>query len=68
MSALALADDRPRGSGGRRTKPGSDTKNAGEGFMNSHAYKYLTELSDDAGARRNRIGSGSKAASGSPPK
>ncbi|HWW18755.1 MAG TPA: M28 family peptidase [Candidatus Saccharimonadales bacterium] len=32
------------------TKPAL-TKIAGEGFMNSHAYEYLTELSDNVGAR-----------------
>lgn len=50
MSALALADDRPRGPEEDGTKPAL-TRIAGEGFMNSHAYKYLTELSDDVGAR-----------------
>ena len=50
MSALALADDRPRGPEEDGTKPAL-TRIAGEGFMNSRAYKYLTELSDDVGAR-----------------
>ena len=44
------ADDRPKGPDEDGTKPAL-TRIAGEGFLNSHAYKYLTELSDDVGAR-----------------
>ncbi|HKF24340.1 MAG TPA: hypothetical protein VKB24_00150, partial [Candidatus Acidoferrum sp.] len=44
------ADDRPKGPEEDGTKPAL-TRIAGEGFMNSHAYRYLTELSDDVGAR-----------------
>src|SRR5499427_34710 len=46
----ALADDRPKGPDEDGTKPAL-TRIAGEGLLNSHAYKYLTELSDDVGAR-----------------
>src|SRR5262245_63420082 len=44
------ADDRPKGPEEDGTKPAL-ARIAGEGFMNSHAYQYLTELSDDVGAR-----------------
>src|SRR4030095_4939229 len=44
------ADDRPKGPEEDGTKPAL-TRIAGEGFMNSHAYQYLTELSDDIGSR-----------------
>jgi carboxypeptidase Q len=45
-----LADDMPKGPDEDGTKPAL-TRIAGEGLMNSHAYQYLTELSDDIGAR-----------------
>jgi len=44
------ADDMPKGPEEDGTKPAL-TRIAGEGLMNSHAYQYLTELSDDIGAR-----------------
>jgi Zn-dependent M28 family amino/carboxypeptidase len=48
--ALARADERFKGPDEDGTKPAL-TKIAGEGMMNSHAFKYLTELSDNVGAR-----------------
>ena len=50
LSSLAVADDRPKGPEEDGTKPAL-TRIAGEGMMNSHAFEYLTELSDDVGAR-----------------
>jgi len=47
---LMRADDRAKGPEEDGTKPAL-ARIAGEGFMNSHAYQYLTELSDDIGAR-----------------
>jgi carboxypeptidase Q len=44
------ADDRFKGPDEDGTKPAL-TKIAGEGMMNSHAFEYLTELSDNVGAR-----------------
>ncbi|HEY1423160.1 MAG TPA: M20/M25/M40 family metallo-hydrolase [Candidatus Acidoferrum sp.] len=44
------ADDRPKGPDEDGTKPAL-ARIAGEGMMNSHAFEYLTELSDDVGAR-----------------
>lgn len=44
------ADSKPVGPEGDGTKPAL-VKIAGEGMMNSHAFEYLTELSDDIGAR-----------------
>ena len=49
-SGLALADDLPKGPDQDGTKAAL-TRIAGEGMMNSHAYEYLTELSDDIGSR-----------------
>lgn len=49
-SCVALADDRPKGPDEDGTKPAL-ARIAGEGMMNSHAFEYLTELSDDLGAR-----------------
>jgi carboxypeptidase Q len=46
----SLADDMPKGPDEDGTKPAL-TRIAGEGMMNSHAFQYLTELSDDIGAR-----------------
>src|SRR5439155_10703263 len=48
----ARADNRPapKGPDEDGTKPAL-TRIAGEGMMNSHAFQYLTELSDDIGAR-----------------
>jgi hypothetical protein len=45
-----LADDMPKGPEEDGTKPAL-TRIAGEGMMNSHAFQYLTELSDDIGSR-----------------
>src|ERR1700737_5394046 len=48
---VAHADDMaPKGPDEDGTKPAL-TKSAGEGMMNSHAFQYLTELSDNVGAR-----------------
>ena len=47
---IALGDDRFKGPDEDGTKPAL-TKIAGEGMMNSHAFEYLTELSDKVGAR-----------------
>src|SRR5258707_15828665 len=47
---LARADERFKGPEEDGTKPAL-TRIAGEGLMNSHAFEYLTELSDDIGAR-----------------
>jgi hypothetical protein len=47
---LALGDDRFKGPDEDGTKPAL-TKIAGEGMMNSHAFQFLTELSDKVGAR-----------------
>jgi hypothetical protein len=49
-SGMALADDRPKGPEEDGTKPAL-ARIAGEGMMNSHAFEYLTELSDDIGSR-----------------
>jgi carboxypeptidase Q len=49
-SGAVLADDRPKGPDEDGTKPAL-TRIAGEGMMNSHAFQYLTELSDDIGSR-----------------
>src|ERR1700747_3404438 len=43
-------EDRPKGREEDGTKPAL-TRIAGEGLLNSHAYQYLTELSDDVGSR-----------------
>jgi len=53
LSAAAIrADNRtpPKGPDEDGTKPAL-VKIAGAGLMDSHAYQYLTELSDDVGAR-----------------
>src|ERR1700738_4036633 len=47
---LARADERFKGPDEDGTKPAL-TKIAGEGMMNSHAFQFLTELSDSVGAR-----------------
>jgi carboxypeptidase Q len=49
-AGLARADERFKGPDEDGTKPAL-TKIAGEGMMNSHAFEYLTELSDNVGAR-----------------
>jgi Zn-dependent M28 family amino/carboxypeptidase len=49
-AGIAAADNKPKGPSEDGTMP-SLVKIAGEGMMNSHAYQYLTELSDDIGAR-----------------
>jgi len=46
----AQGDDRFKGPDEDGTKPAL-VKIAGEGMMNSHAFQYLTELSDNVGAR-----------------
>jgi hypothetical protein len=46
----ARADERFKGPDEDGTNPAL-TKIAGEGMMNSHAFEYLTELSDGVGAR-----------------
>lgn len=48
--AAARADEGLKGPDEDGTKPAL-TKIAGEGMMNSHAFQYLTELSDNVGAR-----------------
>ena len=50
LGSVVLADDRPKGPNEDGTKPAL-TRIAGEGMMNSHAFEYLSELSDDIGAR-----------------
>jgi Zn-dependent M28 family amino/carboxypeptidase len=47
---VARGDEHPKGPDEDGTKPAL-VKIAGEGEMNSHAFQYLTELSDDIGAR-----------------
>src|SRR6266849_606633 len=47
---IALGDDRFKGPDEDGTKPAL-TKIAGEAMMNSHAFEYLTELSDKVGSR-----------------
>jgi len=49
-SGFAWADEMPKGPDEDGTKPAL-TRIAGEGMMNSHAFQYLTELSDDIGSR-----------------
>jgi hypothetical protein len=49
-SCVAFADERPKGPDEDGTKPAL-ARIAGEGMMNSHAFEYLTELSDDIGSR-----------------
>src|SRR5215470_4677783 len=49
-AGIAAADNKPKGPSEDGTMP-SLVKIAGEGMMNSHAYQYLTELSDDIGSR-----------------
>ena len=49
-AGVALGDDRFKGPDEDGTKAAL-TKIAGEGMMNSHAFEYLTELSDKVGAR-----------------
>ena len=49
-SAQAKDSVKPKGPEEDGTKPAL-TSVAGEGFYDSHAYAYLTELSDDVGAR-----------------
>src|SRR5215475_1525352 len=50
LAGAAAADNKPKGPKEDGTMPAL-TKIAGEGLMNSRAYQYLTELSDDIGAR-----------------
>jgi carboxypeptidase Q len=47
---VARGDERFKGPDEDGTKPAL-VKIAGEGMMNSHAFQYLTELSDNVGAR-----------------
>src|SRR5438552_17402778 len=49
-AGVAAADNKPKGPREDGTMT-SLVKIAGEGLMNSHAYQYLTELSDDIGSR-----------------
>ena len=49
-AGMAAADNKPKGPKEDGTMPAL-TKIAGEGMMNSRAYQYLTELSDDIGSR-----------------
>jgi len=50
-ASILHADDRaPKGPSEDGTLPAL-VKIAGEGEMNSHAFEFLTELSDDVGAR-----------------
>src|SRR5436190_18852797 len=49
-AGVAAADNKPKGPKEDGTMP-SLVKIAGEGMMDSHAFQYLTELSDDIGAR-----------------
>src|SRR6266404_717203 len=49
-NGVLFADDRPKGPEEDGTKPAL-TRIAGEGLLNSHAFDYLTELSDDIGSR-----------------
>jgi carboxypeptidase Q len=51
-SRVSLAEEKPAATGPDEdgTKPAL-VKIAGEGEMNSHAFQYLTELSDEVGAR-----------------
>jgi Zn-dependent M28 family amino/carboxypeptidase len=49
-TSVARGDERPKGPDEDGTKPAL-VKIAGEGEMNSHAFQYLTELSDDIGPR-----------------
>src|SRR5438552_13959818 len=49
-NGVARADERPKGPEEDGTKPAL-TRIAGEGLLNSHAFDYLTELSDDIGSR-----------------
>ena len=49
-ASLVAADNKPKGPKDDGTLPAL-TKIAGEGMMNSRAYQYLTELSDDIGSR-----------------
>lgn len=50
ISAQARDTLKPKGPEEDGTKPAL-TRIAGEGMMDSHAFQYLTELSDDVGAR-----------------
>jgi carboxypeptidase Q len=49
-SGAVWADELPKGPDEDGTKPAL-ARIAGEGMMNSHAFQYLTELSDDIGSR-----------------
>jgi hypothetical protein len=49
-SGIVLADGLPKGPDEDGTKPAL-TRIVGEGMMNSHAFEFLTELSDDIGSR-----------------
>jgi len=57
---VAGADDRFKGPEEDGTKPAL-TKIAGEGMVNSHAFEFLTELSDKVGARVTGTPQGQKA-------
>lgn len=49
-ASAILAEERPKGPAEDGTMPAL-AKIAGEGQLNSHAFQYLTELSDDIGPR-----------------
>jgi carboxypeptidase Q len=59
-TGLARANEGFKGPDEDGTKPAL-TKIAGEGMMNSHAFQYLTELSDNVGARVTGTPEGQKA-------
>jgi carboxypeptidase Q len=62
MGGSARANDmaKPKGPEEDGTKPAL-TRIAGEGFFDSHAFNYLTELSDDVGGRITGSPAGQKA-------
>jgi len=64
LSAIAVqANDTAKSKGSEEdgTLPALVIKIAGEGTMGSHAFEYLTELSDEVGARVTGTPSGQKA-------
>lgn len=60
VTAWAQSTDRPKGPEEDGTKPAL-TRIAGAGLMDSHAFQYLTELTDDVGARVTGSPQGQKA-------
>src|SRR6185437_16279533 len=59
-AGAARADEHYKGPDEDGTKPAL-TKIAGEGMMNSHAFEYLTDLSDNVGGRVTGTAEGQKA-------